>query len=139
MVQHQGIDVYLAPFHDTGKRYREHAAPVNSPVFSGDPNDVWVEAVNGQRFVIIVDLLKDFDRKGSQALHIARGIGSNIEITDSQTYSQLNRKVPAGANLQGRDYCKTEDRKFNGRWATCGFAFAQLEMGMLLQINQPKM
>lgn len=63
MVQDQGIDVYLAPYSDIRRRYPEHAVPTTSRSFSGKPDEVYIEAVDGERFVIVVDLLEGFDAK----------------------------------------------------------------------------
>jgi hypothetical protein len=58
MVQSHGIDVYLVQFGNPDKRYPEHTIPRTSPAFTRDPNEVYVEAVNGERFVVVIDLLK---------------------------------------------------------------------------------
>lgn len=50
MVQNQGIDVYLAPYSDINERYQQHEVPIGSPNWTGDPNEVYIEAVDGERF-----------------------------------------------------------------------------------------
>jgi hypothetical protein len=130
MVQHQGIDVYLAPLGNPDGRYREYAAPVDSPVYTGDPNEVWIEAVDGERFVIVVDLLNGFDRRGSKALQIHRRVNDDW-YSSVQGYWLLRRPVPDGVDLQGRETRDTEARKVDGRWVKCGYAFGRLEIGIL--------
>jgi hypothetical protein len=39
-------------------------------VFTSDANEVYIEAVDRERFIIVVDLLNDFDIKGSSHLRI---------------------------------------------------------------------
>lgn len=135
MVQNQGIDVYLAPYSDAsrfnhiGNRYREYAVPVSSPAFTNDPNDVWIEAVNGERFVVVVDLMKDFEPKGSKMLRISvkvDGEGDNM----SSSYNTLKRQASGVTGLKGRHCSESDVRKADGRWADCGYTFAVLEMGM---------
>jgi hypothetical protein len=63
MVQQQGIDVYLAPFGKIDQRYPEHPAPVSSTSTTADIKDVYIEAVDADRFVVVVDFGKDFDGK----------------------------------------------------------------------------
>jgi hypothetical protein len=98
MVQDQGVHVYLAPFGNIKGRYRGYAVPVDSPVFTGDPNDVWIEAVEGERFIIVVDSLKDFDPKASKALRIRSKINSAWNL-GHQSYSQLKDGVPYGIGI----------------------------------------
>ena len=69
MVQNQGIDVYLAPYSDINGRYEQHAVPLGSSAFTNDPNEIYIEAVDGERFTIVGDLLKDFDMKGAEHLY----------------------------------------------------------------------
>lgn len=136
MVQNQGLDVYLAPFSDAarfdniGKRYQEHAVPVNSPIFTGDSNEVWVQAMNGERFVVVVDLMEDFDAQSSKMLRIGVGIDDE-ETWTSRNYSELDCKTSDGANVEGRYSFQAVTRKVDGRWLRCGFTFVPLEMGML--------
>jgi formylmethanofuran dehydrogenase subunit D len=61
MVQNQGLDVYLAPFDDNASRYQQYTASAASPDFTGDPNEVYIEAVDGERFIIMVDVMESFD------------------------------------------------------------------------------
>jgi len=128
MVQDQGIDVYLAPYSDITKRYPEHTIPDTSPVFSGNANEVYIEAVDGERFIIVVDLLEDFDAKGSKRLkteYIIDGGGS----TGNSSYPELAKRTRKRARLQGREVVENEVKKIDGRWVDCGYTFAQLKMG----------
>jgi hypothetical protein len=70
MVQNQGIDVYLAPFSDQTKPYPQHGIPVISPNFTGDPNEVYIQAVDSERFVILVDFMQDFNMYGAEHVKI---------------------------------------------------------------------
>jgi hypothetical protein len=130
MVQHQGIDVYLAPFGNIGGRYQEHTAPVGSPVYTGNPNDVWIEAVDGERFVIVVDLLNGFDPKGSKAIRTRCKV-HGVSHESYHSYLRVNDGVPQGVGIQGHIARETEARKIDGRWVRCGYAFARLEIGMI--------
>lgn len=125
MVQHQGIDAYLAPFGHIRKRYPEHAVPTTSPVFPGNSNEVYIEAVDGERFVIVVDLLKGFDTKGSKMLkinHTIEGGGNGQHMS----YSELAKRARRRPSLQGRDVAASEVKKIDGRWVKCGYTFAPM-------------
>lgn len=128
MVQDQGIDVYLAPYSDTSKRYPEHAVPTTSRAFSGNPNEVYIEAVDGERFVIVVDLLDDFDAKGSERLKINYNI-DGVGYSGTSNYSKLAKGTRKQARLQRRQIADSEVKKVDGRWVKCGYTFAQLKMG----------
>lgn len=128
MVQDQGVDVYLAPFSDITKRYPEYAVPIDSPVQSNDPNEVYIEAVNGERFVIVVDLLGDFDTQQGKMLLIDYDVDGDLP-TESCTYQKLKRELTQNVGLKGRKLLTSYARKIDGRWVECGFSFAPLEMG----------
>ena len=81
MVQDQGLDVYLAPFADITKRYQQHAVPAGSPNFTGDPNEVYIEAIDGERFIIVVDLMKWFDMGGATHLRILHEIDQSRDAS----------------------------------------------------------
>lgn len=132
MVQNQGIDVYLAPYGHINERYEQHAVPLGSPAFTNDPNEVYIEAVDGERFMIVADLLKDFDMKGATHLYFTYKIdqpvgGSATGLCSS--LSDLRAGKPTGTNLQGRDTLSELTKKVNGNWCDCALTFASLEIG----------
>jgi hypothetical protein len=132
MVQDQGLDVYLAPFGNIVNRYEQHAVPAGSPNFTGNPNEVYIEAVDGERFSLAVDLLKDFDMKGATHLRILQEIDQARNGSGRVTYESseaLKSHRPGETNLKGRHVLDTTSRKMNGAWSRCGFVFASLVMG----------
>ena len=70
MVQDQGINVYVVRCNDDNL-CREYPVPASSPTFTGDLNQVYIEAVEGERFVIIADTYNKSDTKGSERLKIS--------------------------------------------------------------------
>jgi len=66
MVQDQGIEVYLAQFSDIANRYKEYPVPTASPSLTGDANEVYVEAPDGERFMIVVRLGSISTRKAAR-------------------------------------------------------------------------
>lgn len=131
MVQDQGIDVYIAPFSDITKRYPEHAVPADSPVHTNDPNEIYIEAVDGERFVIVVDLLEDFDPQESTWSYIRYDVDGGI-WSMSSSYSRLQSTRSQESPLNGRSVCSHASRRFDGRWLKCGFVFSPLGMGIVL-------
>lgn len=72
MVQNQGIDVRVAPYSGTNnfERYQQYTMPANSLHFSGDPNEVYIEANDGERLVIVLDLLPYYQPNGSDFIWV---------------------------------------------------------------------
>jgi hypothetical protein len=132
MVQNQGIDVYIAPFNNINRRYPQHGVPTISSNFTGDPNEVYIEAVDGERFIVVLDLMKDFNMYGADHLHIKwemdqdHGVNGRIRF---YTLSDLASHVPRGTSLKGRTKFETRCRKIDGDWMKCGFVFAALNIG----------
>ena len=128
MVQDQGIDVYLAPFHNITQRYPQHKVPAASPNFTGDPNEVYVEAVDGERFVVVVDLMEDFHSKGTH-LRVGYQVDQDGFTTNHLSRSSLAKYRPLMPNLKGRDIFEEVTRKVDGDYVDCGFLFSPLGMG----------
>lgn len=131
MVQDQGFDVYLAPFSDITKRYPEYTVPANFPVLTRDANEVYIEAVDGERFVIVVDLLKNFNARQGKMLVIGYDADGE-KCTSNVMLNELLITKPRGSRLKGRKVLSSTARKVDGRWVACGFAFAPLRMGTSL-------
>jgi hypothetical protein len=132
MVQNQGIDVYLAPYSDINGRYQQHAVPLGSPAFTEDPNEVYIQAVDGERFTVVVDVLKDFDMKGAKHLYCTYEIDQPINGSGSghcNSLSTIRASQPRGTNLKGRDMLSSFMKKVDGVWCRCGMTFTSLKIG----------
>jgi len=132
MVQDQGIDVYLAPFNNVKRRYPQHGVPAISPNFTGDPNEVYIEAVDGERFVVVLDLMKDFNMYGADHLYIEWYVDEDHDAggrVDHYHLSELKAGKSRGKALKGRLTYEIINPKIDGVWKTCGFTFAALDIG----------
>jgi hypothetical protein len=132
MVQDQGLDVYLAPFGNINERYQQHAVPEGSPAFTGDPNEVYIEAVDEERFIIVANLLEDLETKGATHLQFNHEIDQARDASGTTTcmsLTELERQGSKHMNLKGRHTMATTIRKVDGAWSRCGFVFAFLVMG----------
>lgn len=128
MVQDQGLDVYLAPLDDITRRYQQHAVPRASPNFNDDPNEVYIEAVDGERFAVMVDLMEDFDMKGTH-LNFNHKIDQDYSTTQYQSWSELADLTLRNTNSRGRSTFEEVVRREDGDWVDCGFVFSSLSMG----------
>lgn len=132
MVQDQGLNVYLAPARDFNKPYPQLVPREGTSSFITDPNEVYIEAVDDERFVVIIDLLKDFDFKGAKDLRFL------CELDDSQgttgcaglgDLEDFESRVPEGSSLMGRHLFTEMTRKVDGTWSDCAITFGRLETG----------
>jgi hypothetical protein len=132
MVQDRGFDVYLAHFDDPSQRYPEHVVPTSSSVFTGDANEAYIEAVDGERFIVVVDLLNDFDIKGGSHLRIQYHMEQARGKTSRALYAclpSLHAKAQGEHDVMGREVLDEMDMKVRGAWSRCGFVFAPLQTG----------
>ena len=76
MVVVNGIDAFVRRKED-GKRYDEYTIPLDSPKYTGEPNEVYIKAVTGESFEIVVQLTANFDFQGCGAVQVACTIDTN--------------------------------------------------------------
>jgi hypothetical protein len=134
MVQDRGLDVYLAPFDNIEGRYLEHAVPTRSSAFTGNPNEVYIEAVNSERFAVVIDLLQDFDVKGGTHLRIIYAIEQSRDNNSRGCYidlPSLQARAPPGPTVKGRKALIAMDMKVHGAYPSCGFVFSPLKTGII--------
>ncbi|GAB7326991.1 hypothetical protein MBLNU13_g10939t3 [Cladosporium sp. NU13] len=135
MVQDQGIDVYLPPYNDDNKRFPEHKIPTTSPAFTGKLNEVYIEAVGGERFTIVVKVLEDFDTKGGKGFLFGFITGGKWH------FSRHCHPVPTEVPCKTRTfpYCgsvSSETKKIDERWVESGFRFARLKMDEEIDMDE---
>lgn len=123
MVQAQDVEVFLAPFSDITKRYKEYPIPATSPSFTGDVNEAYIEAVDGERFVIVVDLGANFDAKGGTHLR--------IRCTVDGSSGAKHRIIPTESKPNNRSVNEYYQRRINGNWVKSGYTFVPLQIGTL--------
>jgi hypothetical protein len=115
MVHKQGIAVYLVPSDDLSERFNEHPVPATSPEFTGNPNKAYIEAVDGERFTIVVDLGADFEEKGSARLWIECFLDGAFISKHVIPYVVLKESAPPGSDLKGLYTYSRADLHINGR------------------------
>jgi len=115
-----GLEVYIRPF-DGEDDYHEYAAPSNSPVYSGNRNERYIEAVDGQRFVMGVRVHPQFDRKGYKKVRAQYYIDGRWLKGKMIDCSQPS--VTATSEAEGFV------ENTNGILQVKGFSFAELNLG----------
>jgi hypothetical protein len=98
----------------------------------GDANEVYIEAVDGERFIIVVDFLNNFDIKGGSHLRIQYHMEQARGKTSRALYAclpSLHAKAQGEHDAVGREVLDEMDMKVRGAWSRCGFVFAPLQTG----------
>lgn len=125
------------PCNDDSKRYPEHTILTTSPAFTGKLNEVYIEAVGGERFTIVVKVLEDFDTKGGKGFLF--GFITSGKWHFSQHCHPVLTEVPR--KTRTFPYCgsvSSETKKIDERWVESGFRFARLKMGMFSIVQRTK-
>lgn len=134
MVQQHGIDVYVAPFGKIDERYKEYPIPAASLKATNNKTEAYIEARDGERFVVVVDLKEDFDKKGKERLKIVIGVDKTDDcaaVRSTRSYTRLLKTKPEPSELKGRFVMSTKDRKVDEIWTLCGFMFSPLKIGTI--------
>ncbi|RMZ27123.1 hypothetical protein D0859_08809, partial [Hortaea werneckii] len=114
-----GIEVYTRPCGgDTG--YREYRAPRSSPLYTGEKNERFIEAVNDERFEVVVKLDPAFDFKKYTQVRAYLDIdGGTIGCFD--TLVKPEQRAEISTLLASSMSCE------DGEWECVGFSFQELE------------
>lgn len=125
MVRSDNVEVYITR-HKDDRRFKEYRVPITSDKYRADPNEVYIEAVTNERFVVNVRLLRGFDWKGFPNVRITYDI-------DGNSYVGFLYKNPSNVAQEDRrrDQLAEVDQNVGGSKVVCGLAFGELEIGML--------
>lgn len=120
--ENAGVEVYVRP-HDSDTSYREREAPRSSPLYTGFKNERYIEAVNDERFEVVVTLDSAFDFKNYTQASVDLVIdGGSISCYDVLAKPERRAEVSTVfyENLT----------RANGEWKCVGFFFRELKTGM---------
>lgn len=128
MVNANKAEVWVARYSDK-VRYPEYTVPKTSKVYSGNPNERYIEAVSGERFFVVVRLLHEFNFKGAPKVCVVYTVDKGAGYC-----GYLSKRKPPHATPTDRshreDTLKVVNRFIDGQWIYCGLAFGDLESGM---------
>ena len=118
-----GIEVFIKPYESEGQ-YKEYEAPHDSPLFTGNERERYIEAVTDERFEMVVLLHSEFSFLG-------------------ETYAQILCDVDGGTR-RPRKYIESHDieadtphrttidsvrETLDGKSRSIGFAFGEVHRG----------
>lgn len=131
MVQHEGIEVHIVRVEDD-HRYEEHERPSLHP--GSKANRIFIEAVTGERFAIVVECLPSFDWKRTSDLRIQFWIDNrDFYMAEFLTKREVNHRNFLMRRRQVRQ--ENETWLVDGKWTSCGLAFADVKVGKLPETN----
>ena len=115
---HSGIEVYVKTLNDNIK-CEEFTAPPNSPLFTPDLHATYIEAVDEERFAILVQLTPCFQWLGSDTLAV------HVELEATEFGAEC--LVQGARNILKIDrlYCKRD-----GSTELVGHTFRKLTLSM---------
>jgi hypothetical protein len=137
MVQEQGISVYIVRYSD-GSRYREYPVPTSSPSYTGNRNEVYIEAVDGERFIIIADTCNESDTEGSERLQISCQVDSGDDSAGPWRCGFARpQNVPSKSTVEGRYIHRNCERQIQDGGVTYGYTFVPLQIGTFCPRSLP--
>lgn len=128
MVTSKGVKANLVRY-EGHEPYAEYLLPRGALKHPDKEELVFVEAVTGERFGIIVELLPGFDFKSKPAVEVAYSIDGSDGFTDH--LSAEDAKRPTAVIGDRRCEAWTTGRLIHGKWWNCSFFFAELRVGTL--------
>ncbi|RMY39208.1 hypothetical protein D0865_12885 [Hortaea werneckii] len=112
-----GIEVFVRPY-DSDTAYREYRAPRSSPLYTGQKNERYIEAVNDERFEVVVKLEPAFDFKMYTGVKVCTNIDGG-GISCHTILANPKRKVESRIVLR-------ECFSYEGHeWQCVGFCFRE--------------
>ena len=129
MVQSNGVEVCVRRFEDKTP-YREYAAPTASPKYSGHPNEVYIEAIDEERFEIFTNISPEFSFMDAPHIKIKVQLEDNVA---SRSYRAKDASIAGNVIPLAKkpSYTRTMVKKMkDGEWKNCAFAFSRLSIGM---------
>ncbi|KAK6425575.1 hypothetical protein LTR95_016231 [Oleoguttula sp. CCFEE 5521] len=131
MVVCNGIEMYIARKSD-GQRYAEYTPPAGSLAYTGNPNEVYIQAREGEHFAVRRRGLPDFDFKGVTHLK------TNIAIGEHQgAFLAHSREEIEVAGESGHVTSYSSSTKYtDGIWMRCALTFSALSLDEELDTSE---
>nr|OQO30372.1 hypothetical protein B0A51_02039 [Rachicladosporium sp. CCFEE 5018] len=98
MVIRDGIEVYIARKSD-GQRYAEYTPPAGSPAYTGNPNEVYIQAREGEHFSVRRRVLPYFDFMDVTQLKTNVAIGEHQHEGLDTSEDCVNREIESSGRI----------------------------------------
>lgn len=122
MVLYKGIKAFVAPSPGNHEPFSEHQTPM--------ANEIYIEAVTGKSFKVVVEITPEFEIKGSPDVKVTYLIDDCHTL--AHTFSATEIKAACESSNERRATFDTSCRIINGKWMECGLTFADLKIGKLI-------
>lgn len=137
MVQSSGITVSVRRSEDKTP-YREYAVPIASQKYTGNPNEVYIEAVDGERFEVFAAIAPDFPFMNSPHIMLDFRVEDNVWSSHYRskgvsTVGKVTQLVKKPSIVQ-----ETVKKMQDGQWKSCNFQFSRLTIGKFVNLVNRK-
>lgn len=113
-----------------GRKYWEYDVPRDSPKYTGKRNEVYIEAVTGEAFEVVMRPTQDFDFKGCEGIDISCVIDNGTAVEHFMSAKTMIKSFKDN-NVAGREITFGADaQRRNGKWMKAQVVFSQLALGM---------
>lgn len=125
MVKSRGVEAYLVRYDDN-VRYAEHDYPATAQEAMSTSTEVYVEAVEDERYALFVVLTPEFDFRRSPEVKIRWKLDNSARRTVLTT-----KEIRASFRSEGHYKYKVDaiPVQMGGRWKLCGLNFNGLHIG----------
>lgn len=127
MLLYQGIKAAIKSFDDD-KPYPEHRRRKAPNARFGGRKEVYIEAVSGERFYIVVEFTYNFNFMDSEDVQIAVTLDDDERIVGCISAEDV-KPVHIAWNPERQLVIESAGREIDGRWVNCGMTFAELQIG----------
>lgn len=124
--QNSGIKAIVRPYHPTKttEPYYEYLAPPQSPLYTGNANERYIEAVTNEQFEVYAEIPKTFDFGRSTHVEI------EYVIDGGAAYGSHYEKLKySGKKI--KDWHNKMCRRTGNEWEDVGFVFAATKCSAL--------
>jgi len=129
MVQHKGVKVTIVRHHDK-QPYNEYKPKKTAAVGHRKVKTTYIEAVSGERFAVLVEILPGFNFRSSKHLQITAAIDECVESSWTIDAKDLKGSTAAASLEDRRVVWDSEERLIDGKWNSYGLTFAPLKIGI---------
>lgn len=129
MVQFKHVKVTVIRYDDK-KPYHEYRIAQNATMRARNTKEAYVEAVSGERFAVVVEVLPAFDFKSAPFVRIKVAIDG---LNSKHLYIRQADVNGTHDSATSKKECRVQEdctREIDGRWMRCGLVFAELQLGI---------
>ncbi|GAB7326912.1 hypothetical protein MBLNU13_g10878t1 [Cladosporium sp. NU13] len=127
MVKHKGVKVTIVRYHDK-QPYNEYKPKKKATAGHRKAKTTYIEAVSGERFAVVVEILPGFNFKSSRHLQITAAVDECVQSSWTIDAKDVNGPTAATTVEDRQVVWDSEERLIDGKWNSYGLTFAALKI-----------